>query len=106
MVPPHIRKVEDELLCVVEGRLEATVGDQTHALAAGDLVKMPRGLPRALRTSDSGPTRTLWLVVPAGQMEGLFRALGALPPDRPPDIEQLMRIFRDHDIEPLPPPAG
>ena len=106
MVPPHIHKVEDELIYVVEGQVEATVGDQTHTLGAGDLVKMPRGVPHAIRMTGTGPAKTLWTVVPAGKMENLFRALGALPADRPPDPEQIMQIFRDHDIEPLPPPGA
>jgi quercetin dioxygenase-like cupin family protein len=91
---------------VVEGQLEATVGDETYPLTAGDLVKMPRGVPHAIRITGAGPTKTLWTVVPAGKMEGLFRALAALPVDRPPDPEQIVRIFRDHDIEPLPPPGA
>src|SRR5688572_10827283 len=85
MVPTHIHKVEDELIYVVEGQLEATVGDETYPLTAGDLVKMPRGVPHAIRVTGTGPTKTLWTVVPAGKMEDLFRALAALPVDRPPD---------------------
>jgi quercetin dioxygenase-like cupin family protein len=106
MVPPHIHSVEDELIYVVEGQLEATVGDQTYTLGAGDLVKMPKGVPHGIRMAESGPAKTLWTVVPAGKMEDLFRALGALPADQPPDLQQIMRIFRDHDIEPLPPPGA
>ena len=106
LVPPHIHTVEDELIYVVDGQLEATVGDQTYTLAAGDLVKMPKGVPHAIRMAETGPAKTLWTVVPAGKMEGLFRALGALPQNQPPDPEQIMRIFRDHDLEALPPPRA
>ena len=105
MVPPHIHKVEDELIYVVEGQLEATVGDQTYVLGPGDLVKMPRGVPHGIHMTGTGPAKTLWMVVPAGKMESLFRALAALPADQPPDPEVIMRINRDHDIEALPPPG-
>lgn len=106
LVPPHLHRVEDELIYVIEGQVEATVGDQTHTLGAGDLVKMPRGLPHAIRMIGPAPAKTLWTVVPAGKMEGLFQALGALRTDQPPDPEQLSRIFRDHDLELLPPGAS
>ena len=106
MVPPHMHKVEDELIYVVEGQLEVTVGDETFTLRPGDLVKMPRGVPHAIRMAESGPAKTLWTVVPAGKMEGLFQALGALPANEPPDLERIMRIFREHDLEPLPAPAA
>jgi quercetin dioxygenase-like cupin family protein len=105
-VPPHIHKVEDELIYVVEGEIEVTVGEQTHALGAGDLVKMPRGVPHAVQCTGTGPSKTLWTVVPAGKMESLFRELAALPADQPPDPEMIMRINHDHDIESLPPPEG
>ena len=105
MVPPPIHRVEDEFIYLVEGELEVTVGDQTHTLGPGDLAKMPRGVPHAIRMTGTGPARTLWTVVPAGKMESLFRALGALPGDQPPDPEKIVAIFLDHDIQPLPPPG-
>ena len=106
IVPPHIHRVEDELIYVVEGQLEVTVGAETYTLGTGDLVKMPRGVPHGIRMAESGPAKTLWTVVPAGKMEGLFQALGGLPANEPPDLEQIMRIFREHDLEPLPPPEA
>lgn len=106
MVPPHTHSVEDELIYVVEGQLEATVGDQAYTLRAGDLVKMLRGVPHGIRMAENQSTKTLWTVVPAGKMEGLFQALGTLPANQPPDLAQITRIFSDHDIELLPPPAA
>jgi glyoxylate utilization-related uncharacterized protein len=105
-VPPHIHQVEDELIYLVQGQLEVTVGEQTYSLQHGDLVKMPRNVAHAIRNVGTGVAKTLWTVVPAGKMEGLFRALGALPSDQPPDIERIMQLFHDHDIELLPPPAA
>lgn len=73
MVPLDIHKVEDELIYVVECQLEATVGDQAYTLSAGDLVKMRRGVPHAIRMTGTAPTKALWTVVPAGKMEDLFQ---------------------------------
>jgi quercetin dioxygenase-like cupin family protein len=106
IVPPHIHRVEDELIYVVEGQLEVSVGQQTFVLEPGDLVKMPKNVSHAVRSTGTGVAKTLWTVVPAGNMEGLFRALGALPADRPPDLERIVQLFREHDMELLPPPGA
>ena len=101
-VPPHRHTVEDELIYVLAGAVEATVGDQTYALGAGDLVKMPKGVPHALRMTGTETARTLWMAVPAGKMESFFRALAALPSDGPPDPELIARISREHGMDVLP----
>jgi len=100
-IPPHLHRVEDELIYVVDGELQATIGEETYDVMAGDLVKMPKGVPHAVRMSDTVPTKTLWTAVPAGKMESFFRALSALPPDRPPDPELIRRISLEHDMEPV-----
>lgn len=40
----------DQLLYVVEGRIEATIGDETRELRAGEAVLIPAGTPHRLRT--------------------------------------------------------
>jgi quercetin dioxygenase-like cupin family protein len=105
MVPPHIHEVEDEFIYVAEGELEVLVGDQKHAAKAGDLIKMPKGMPHGIWQKGGKTTRTLWTVVPAGKMEDLLKALGTLPANQPPDPAQVGKIFAEHDIELLPPPG-
>jgi quercetin dioxygenase-like cupin family protein len=106
MVPPHIHQTEDEFIYLVEGELEVTIGETTHAVRRGDLVKMPKGVPHGIRMTGTAMTKSLWTVVPAGKMEGLFRALAALPADQPPDPAMIVKIFVEHDIVPLPPPGA
>lgn len=103
VVPPHIHKVEDEFIYLVAGHLEVTIGDQRHAVDPGDLVKLPRNVPHSIRCVGDSAATTFWTVVPAGKMEQLFRALGALPAAQPPDPEQIVKIFVEHDLVPLPP---
>jgi quercetin dioxygenase-like cupin family protein len=105
MVPPHVHEVEDEFIYVAEGELDVLVGDQKYTAKAGDLIKMPKGIPHAIWQKGNQNTRTLWTVVPAGQMEDLLKALGALPANQPPDPAQVGKIFADHDLELLPPPG-
>jgi quercetin dioxygenase-like cupin family protein len=105
VVPPHIHHVEDEFIYLFEGELQVTIGDDRHTVHPGDLVKMPKGVPHAVVSSGTSISRSLWTVVPAGKMESLFRALAALPADQPPNPEQIVKIFMEHDVTPLPPPG-
>jgi quercetin dioxygenase-like cupin family protein len=103
IVPAHMHKTEDEFIYLVEGEMEVTIGEMTHAVRPGDLVKMPKGQPHSARMTGKVMTKSLWTVVPAGKMEHLFRALAALPADRPPDPAVMARIFAEHDVVPVPP---
>jgi quercetin dioxygenase-like cupin family protein len=106
MVPPHIHQTEDEFIYLLDGEMEVTIGETTHMVHPGDLVKMPRGIPHAVRSTGAAITKSLWTVVPAGKMEAFFRALAALPADEPPSPEVFARIFTDHNIILLPPPGA
>jgi quercetin dioxygenase-like cupin family protein len=106
MVPPHIHLTEDEFIYLVEGEMEVTIGDATHTVRPGDLVKMPRGIPHAVQSTSPAITKSLWTVVPAGKMEAFFRALGTLPTDQPPSPETFARLFAEHDLVLLPPPSA
>jgi quercetin dioxygenase-like cupin family protein len=105
MVPPHVHEVEDEFIYVAEGELEVMIGSQTFTARAGDLLKMPRNVPHGIWQKGDAPTRTLWTVVPAGEMEGLLKALGQLPANQPPDPAQVGQIFAQHNLTLLPPPG-
>jgi quercetin dioxygenase-like cupin family protein len=104
MVPPHIHTVEDEFIYVQEGELEVMIGGHTYRARVGDLLKMPKNVPHGVQQVGETPTRSLWIVAPAGKMQQLFEVLGALPPG-PPDPAVVGKIFADHDIELLPPPG-
>ena len=104
MVPPHVHTVEDEFIYVAEGELEVLVGEQKLTAGAGDLIKMPKNVPHGIWQKGAAATRTLWVVVPAGKMEGLLTALGRLPAG-PPDPAHVGQIFAEHDLALLPPPA-
>ena len=105
MVPPHVHTVEDEFIYVAEGELDVLIGDQKYTATAGDLVKMPKNIPHGIWQKGEKAARTLWVVVPAHKMESLLSSLGNLPADQPPDPAQVGKIFSDHDLTLLPPPA-
>lgn len=105
MVPPHVHEVEDEFIYVADGELEVMVGDDKYTAGTGDLIKMPKGVPHGIWQKGEKNTRTLWTVVPAGKMEDLLKALGALPANQPPDPAKVGQIFAEYDLELLPPPG-
>lgn len=62
--PPHTHDRE-EVLVLLEGRLDVTMNDATHTLSAGDAIIIPAHTPHHLR--NAGPTNAEWLLVaPAG----------------------------------------
>lgn len=50
-VPVHIHPTQDEFILVQEGTLDLKLDGQWVKAHAGDLVRMPRGIPTAISTS-------------------------------------------------------
>src|SRR6185295_19563234 len=46
-VPPHIHPTQDEFIYVLEGRFDLELAGTNTQARAGDLVRMPRGIPHA-----------------------------------------------------------
>ncbi|HPT28445.1 MAG TPA: cupin domain-containing protein [Bryobacteraceae bacterium] len=47
----HVHANQDKLYVVLEGSGEATVGDEQHSVAAGDLVFAPAGVPHGMKNT-------------------------------------------------------
>lgn len=57
----HVHADQDKMYVVLEGRGEASVGDDARAVAAGDLVFAPAGVPHGLK--NTGEENLVVLVV-------------------------------------------
>lgn len=57
--PAHVHADQDKLYYVLSGAGEAEVGAETHAVAAGDLVLAPAGVPHGLKNTGAGPFSVL-----------------------------------------------
>jgi quercetin dioxygenase-like cupin family protein len=53
----HIHPDCQEIVYVLEGRVEHTLGDQTTVLGPGDLIVVPRDVPHRLRALEEAPAR-------------------------------------------------
>ena len=63
--PPHIHEREDEMFYVLDGMLDAYVGDECIRVDAGECVFMPKGQAHAFRIS-SPEIHMLVLMTPGG----------------------------------------
>ncbi|AWM36213.1 Quercetin 2,3-dioxygenase [Gemmata obscuriglobus] len=100
-VPLHAHANEDELLHVLEGAMDLTVGGRTTRAEAGAVVLLPRNVPHAFVTVGPGITRSTVTAFPAG-IEHMFEELGALPPG-PPVMETVFEICGRYGIRFLQP---
>ncbi len=98
VVPRHVHHREDELFYLIDGELEARVGDRTIQAKAGATVFAPREVPHELRVGPHRPVHYLVLYTPAGFEEFIrdtgtpARELTLPPPKAPPTPEQMRAL--------------
>ncbi|MEM6473033.1 MAG: cupin domain-containing protein [Planctomycetota bacterium] len=88
--PLHVHSREDETFFVIEGQIDARVGDEHHTLGAGDSIFLPRGLKhRLLCLSDEA--KLIMLLHPPG-LENFFDDLDQKTAQGPVDPEEMKAI--------------
>lgn len=92
---PHVVRQEDLLLYVLAGDLVVVLDGRRYALAAGDLLALPRRVPRAV--SVSAGTRALCLVRPAG-----IERLAAPAADPAVTTDDRLALLAAADVQMLP----
>jgi oxalate decarboxylase/phosphoglucose isomerase-like protein (cupin superfamily) len=100
-VPVHVHPTQDEFILVQEGQLELKLGGVWQTARAGDLVRMPRGVPHGYFNKSDAPCRALFWVSPAGKLEALFDTLHDMT-----DIPAIIEASARHDVDFLPPEAN
>lgn len=100
-VPVHIHPNQDEFILVQEGELDLKLDGEWVKARAGDLVRMPRGIPHGYFNKSDKPTRAMFWVSPAGMLEQLFEKLDNLS-----DPEEVVRVSAEHEVQFLPPSAN
>jgi len=64
----HSHEGQDKLYVVLEGSGEATVGDRTEVLNAGDAAFAPSGVPHSMRNTGAGRLVVLAVLGPSPAM--------------------------------------
>lgn len=100
-VPVHIHPTQDEFILVQEGQLELKLDGKWTTARAGDLVRMPRGVPHGYFNKSDKPARALFWVSPARKLPDLFRVLHNMT-----DVEAVVRASAEHEVDFLPPEAN
>lgn len=100
-VPVHIHPNQDEFILVQEGELDLKLDGQWTKAKAGDLVRMPRGVPHGYFNKSDKPCRALFWVAPAGKLEQLFIGL-----DQMTDVDAIIKLSAEHEVDFLPPSAN
>lgn len=100
-VPVHIHPTQDEFILVQEGQLEVKLDGKWSTAKAGDLVRMPKGVPHGYFNKSDVPARALFWVAPAGRLRSLFEQLHDMT-----DVEAVVKVSAEHDVDFLPPEAN
>ena len=97
-VPPHIHPTQDEFIYMLDGTFDLYLDGAWTQANAGDLVRMPKGLPHAYYNKQSKPARALFSVSPARRLRELFDQLHNLT-----DPEEVVRRSQICEVDFLPP---
>ena len=98
--PLHVHHREEELYYVIEGKLEAQVGDQQVTLEAGGSVLLPRGVKHKVYPVGEAVTRVLMVITPPG-LENMLSELDKLNKDGL-DLEAVSRLASEYGVDILP----
>jgi quercetin dioxygenase-like cupin family protein len=97
-VPPHIHPTQDEFIYMLEGTFDLYLDGAWTQANAGDLARMPRGLPHGYYNRQDKPARALFSVSPARRLRELFDQLHNLT-----DPEEVVRRSKVCEVDFLPP---
>ena len=93
-VPVHIHPTQDEFILVQEGVLDLKLDGVWVQAKAGDLVRMPRGIPHGYFNKSDKPARALFWVSPMQKLEALFDKLHNLT-----DPAEVVKISAQHEVD-------
>jgi len=99
-VPPHVHPTQDEFVYVLSGRYDLWLDGKDFTATAGDLVRMPKGLPHGIFNKSGETATSLFWVAPTRSLKELFERIHNLP-----DPAAVVRIAAEHEVNFLPPPA-
>lgn len=67
----HVHEHEEELVYLLEGEIEVTLGDEILRVGQGACALLPRGIPHGFVNAGASTSRLLAILMP-GQLDGFF----------------------------------
>lgn len=71
-VPAHYHKWEDQTFHVLQGTLEAKIGEETFKLGVGDTIHCPRGILHYLKNVGENEVKLISYIFPGDWAEDFF----------------------------------
>ncbi|MGP9820091.1 cupin domain-containing protein [Salinarimonas sp. NSM] len=102
-VPPHIHPTQDEYIYMLEGRFDLMLGGEEVVANAGDLIRMPKGMPHGIFNKTDQPVKCLFWVTPTRKLYDLFWGIHSMAEQEPGAV---VALSARHEVEFLPPPPG
>ena len=93
----HVHEREDELVYLLEGEIEVTLGNQKMKAVPGVMALLPRGIPHGFTNIGNKPSRLLDTILP-GQFDNYFLELAAQYAAGDPSEEQIDALSRKYRI--------
>src|SRR4249919_4203317 len=100
-VPVHVHPTQEEFILVQEGMLDLKLDGKWVQAKAGDLVRLPRGVPHGYFNKSDKPARALFWVSPTRMLEALFNNIHNVA-----DPNEVVAISARHEVDFLPPEAN
>ncbi|MBS0317676.1 MAG: cupin domain-containing protein [Proteobacteria bacterium] len=97
-VPPHMHPKQDEYIFVLDGHIDLLLAGKRQQTGAGDLVRMPRGIPHAFFNNSGKPVTALFWAAPTGRLLDLYRRIHNMS-----NPAEVVRVARDYDVVFYPP---
>ena len=94
----HVHEREDELVYLLEGEIEVTLGDQKMKAVPGVMALLPRGIPHGFTNVGNKQSRLLDTILP-GQFDNYFVELAGLFANGEPSQEQDVALSRKYRIK-------
>ena len=100
--PRHVHANEDEIVYVLDGTYEVSLGDERRTVSAGGCAILPRGIVHGFRNAGETPGRFVCVITPGG-LEEYFLEIARCSP--PPSPAQLVALAQTYGLTLLPPGA-
>ncbi|GJM15947.1 MAG: hypothetical protein DHS20C13_12740 [Thermodesulfobacteriota bacterium] len=94
----HVHEDEDELVYLLDGEIEVTLGDQTMTAVPGVMALLPRGIPHGFVNKGDKPSRLLDTILP-GPFDNYFVELAALYAKGEPSDEEVNALSVKFNIK-------
>ena len=93
----HIHENEDELVYLLQGEIEVTLGDQTMLAVPGVTALLPRGIAHGFTNVGDTPSIVIDTILP-GDFDNYFAEMAALYQEGEPTEEQIDSLSEKYSI--------